>query len=131
MIRKGIGIDCCTMERVRKILESDIHHHWLERIFTETERIQFQQKFPNQSPTQKNNFYLHIAGLFAAKEAIAKATKKGLMGEGRLSWQEIEITYSELGAPMAKLYSTKLDHLEIDISITHENGLAFAVAIIW
>ena len=67
-----------------------------------------------------------VAGRWAAKEAIAKAT--GLA----FTWQEIEILPDELGAPRATIKTNRFDlkRLRLNISITHERSNAVAVAVL-
>ena len=60
----------------------------------------------------------HLAGIFAAKEAVIKALS---MKAG--SWLEIEITHSPVGQPCAKV-----GQKNINVSISHAGDYATAVA---
>ncbi|MCX7835973.1 MAG: holo-ACP synthase [bacterium] len=128
---RGIGIDVCTVERVRELLDTDMGKVWMERIFTANERERMYTRFQSESGTQKARFAVHVAGMYAAKEAIAKATGKGLMGLGRLAWQDVEILHTEDGAPYAKIINGPGAGKKIHVSISHDGGMAIAVAIIW
>ena len=125
----GVGIDVCAVERVRKLLDGESGARWLERIFTPAERARMDARFPVASALQKKRFAAHVAGLYAAKEAIGKATGKGVMGAGRLSWQEIEIAHTEDGAPYVIILHEQWRQYRFDISISHDSGIAVAVAI--
>lgn len=74
-----------------------------------------------------------VAGIFAAKEAVLKCLGTGI-GYGS-STEQVEITYSELGQPIATLSGRTLEVLQtlgssIYVSITHNNTTAVAVAVI-
>lgn len=131
MAISGVGIDVCTVDRVRELLETDMGEYWMERIFTTVEREAMKKRFNSETGTQRARFAVHVAGMYAAKEAIGKATGKGLMGEGRLAWQDVEITHTEDGAPEAKVRNPKWSNRRFDISISHDGGIATAFAILW
>jgi len=72
-----------------------------------------------------------LAGLWAAKEAIAKALGCGIGSE--LSFHDITITKNPRGAPHFKLseQAQKLHKVDIEnssLSISHDGGFAIAVA---
>lgn len=60
----------------------------------------------------------HLAGVFAAKEAVIKACRLPIN-----SWQHIEIATEESGAPYAKVNS----HI-VNVSIAHHGEYVIAVA---
>lgn len=128
---RGIGIDVCMVERVRELLNTDIGKLWMEKIFTEKERERMYARFQTDTGIQKARFAVHVAGMYAAKEAIAKATGKGLMGVGRLAWQDVEILHTEDGAPYAQIIKGPGAGRKIDVSISHDGGIATAIAILW
>jgi len=76
----------------------------------------------------------HLAGKFAAKEALMKALGAGL-AQG-LSFGEIEILPDERGAPQLRATGLAQQRLEalrvsgIHLSITHTAGLAAAVVVL-
>ncbi len=106
----GLGIDLVDIARIETAMENP---RFLERILTPAERDYCITPY-------------HVAGRWAAKEAIAKAI--GLA----LSWQEVEILPDELGVPKAQINSVHYDpgRMRIHVSITHERTQAAAVAIL-
>lgn len=91
LITLAHGIDLVECERVARILARH-HDRFLERVLTELERRnagRYQRPIP------------HLAGRFAAKEAVLKMLGTGWRGQ--ISWQDIEITNDELGRPQVAL----------------------------
>lgn len=92
--------------------------------------------FLTQSEWEKISSYpdvnLRLAGRFACKEAIMK-----LLGNGMdtVSFLDIEILNDRQGKPVAELKGTALHYWEngkfccLDISISHHNDYAVAVAV--
>ena len=76
----------------------------------------------------------HLAGLFAAKEAVLKALGTG-WAQG-LGFQQVEVVRAPSGAPSVRLHgrasarATELGVIAIHLSITHERGHAAAVAVL-
>lgn len=119
MIR-GIGLDLCGIERIKKFIEND---HFLERVYTPRER----ERIRAASDIRRGEI---AAGLFAAKEAVAKALGTGFDGFGPI---DIEITPDERGRPVCTLYKNAAVLARdgcMHISITHECGMAAATAIL-
>lgn len=114
----GLGTDVCAVERMAKALENP---RFLARWFTAAEREYLRERRPESA-----------AGLFAAKEAAAKALGTGFSGFGPDS---LEIVHDENGRPLcrplkgAKERLTALGGREILVSISHDGGLALAVAL--
>lgn len=115
----GLGIDVCEIGRIEKALE---HPRFALRAFTEGERARIQQRGAKTA-----------AGLFAAKEAVAKALGSGFDGFGL---QDVEIQWDEAGQPRCRLTGGAAKRLEVlgggavFVSITHDAGVAAAVAVI-
>lgn len=114
----GVGLDLQDIGRIEQAIENQ---RFLERIFSEEERLQIAQKGAQTA-----------AGYFAAKEAVAKALGTGFSGFGM--W-DISVHNDDLGKPEAILRQGALDRLNqldgrITISITHCGGFAAAVAIL-
>ena len=80
-----------------------------ERIFTVRER--------------ENTDIAHLAGIFAAKEAVMKA-----LGLRPGNWHTIEIIKDKLSKPTIKFHGINVDIKESDISISHDGEYVFAVA---
>jgi holo-[acyl-carrier protein] synthase len=106
MIR-GIGIDVVEVDRIREAMKRD---RFLHRILTLRER-----SFGNSAA--------YVAGRWAAKEAIAKAVGKNL------GWQNVEVVPDSSGKPIVELAFVATD-MKIHLSISHEKGIAAAVAIL-
>lgn len=115
----GIGSDLIDVERIERAIGRE---RFLERVYTEGERERIRQRGPQTA-----------AGLFAAKEAVAKALGSGFRG---FFADAIEITHDELDRPMCTLHGGALERLSaiggarIHISISHAAGLAQAFAVI-
>ena len=124
MIR-GVGMDLCDIERMEKAIERP---RFLERVYTERERA----RILAANGTRRGEI---AAGLFAAKEAVAKALGTGFSGFG--PW-DIEIAPDAAGRPLCRLSGGALQRAEtlcgkaprVWVSITHENGMAAAMAIL-
>ncbi|WP_164671061.1 holo-ACP synthase [Virgibacillus doumboii] len=114
---KGIGIDIIELGRIHNKMKKN--ERLVDRVLTTNEKLTF-EKLANER--RKIEF---LAGRFAAKEAFAKATGKGI---GRLSFQDIEIRTDENGAPA--IYASQFNESNILISITHSRDYAVAQVII-
>jgi holo-[acyl-carrier protein] synthase len=78
----------------------------------------------------------HLAGRFAAKEAVLKALGTGL-GQ-RMRWTDVEIVNGVLGRPLVRLYgevaalAERLGLCDLDVSLSHTSELAVAQAVaVW
>ncbi|RIK62684.1 MAG: holo-[acyl-carrier-protein] synthase [Planctomycetota bacterium] len=117
------GIDLIECERIAHILR-DHPERFLDRILTPAERAYCQR---NKNPVP------HIAGRFAAKEAILKVLGTGWRGQ--ISWTDIEILNDEAGQPHATLKGPTADiarqkgFARVIVSITHTENYAAASAI--
>ena len=96
-----------------------------ERVFTPSER-QYCDSRGVAAPQ-------HYAARFAAKEAALKALKTGW--RGGISWQDVEVTSDELGAPSLSFYGEARVLLEksganrthVSLSHTTEHAIAEVV----
>lgn len=114
---KGIGIDLIELNRIDKAIKKN--GRFLNRILTVNETAKY------ESLHKYNRKLEYLAGRFAAKEAFAKATGKGI---GKLSFQHIEVLSDENGAP--KIHVPGYDANKVYISITHSKEYAVAQVII-
>lgn len=106
-----VGTDIVDIEDFKKSLKNG-GRIFLRKLFTSQER--------------KNLDPVHLAGLFAAKEAVLKALSLKL---GR--WLEIEILNEESGRPKVTLpKNIKLTSLDLSISHTDTFAVAVFVALI-
>jgi len=116
----GIGTDVCQIERIAKALENP---RFAGRIFTPAEAVRLEGLCPERVCER-------AAGMFAAKEAVAKALGTGFTGFG---FRDIEILADERGRPFAALHNgalTLADGARIHISVSHDGGLASAFVIL-
>lgn len=112
-----IGIDVTSIERIQKLIDR-FGEKGLKRFLSKDE-----MELVNSART--------AAGFWASKEAISKALGCGI-GE-KLSFHDITISKTDLNAPVASLSKdAMLLHgvKNIAISITHDSGLAIAVAFV-
>ena len=112
-----IGTDIIQIERIRKLEDKY--------------GVKFQQRFLNDSEIDVSRKIESLAGLWAAKEAIAKALGCGIGAD--LSFYDI-ITYKDKkGAPHFKLTPKAQALHQIknsSLSISHDGGFAIAIVII-
>ena len=114
----GVGTDICEIARIAKAMENP---RFLERWFTQAEREYISSRGAASA-----------AGIFAAKEAVAKALGTGFSGFGA---DKIEILRDECGKPFcvlhagAKSRAAAIGADEVLISISHDGGMALAFAL--
>jgi len=120
----GIGIDSVDVKRFTKAAK-ERGSKFLERIFTAREL--------EYAAGKKDNF-THMAGKFAAKEAVKKALPDG--AEIGLRWPDIEILNSDDGKPYAALHgaANKLKNKhgisKVLVSISHTHKVAVSNAVV-
>ncbi len=111
----GTGVDITEVRRIKQA-----HEKWgddfLQRVFTQSEI---------KNAKTKTSFYQHLAGRFAAKEAIFKAA-----GDKELSWQDIQIHNDSEGKPICLFLNGRGKNINVQISISHVKTYAVANAII-
>ena len=115
----GIGLDLCEISRVVGAIEKP---HFFERVFTPGER----ERIRAAKGCRVGEI---AAGVFAAKEAVAKALGTGFDGFGPA---DIEILPGKGGRPRCALYNRAAalaGNGRMLVSITHESGMAAATAI--
>ncbi|MBQ1530980.1 MAG: holo-ACP synthase [Solobacterium sp.] len=98
-----IGIDVVSVERIDMT-----NKRFIEMVLTEDER----RELALYSADSRRKEY--IAGRFAAKEAIFKATQDR-------DYLKYAILHETSGRPYVK------DHPEISVSISHDGGIAAAI----
>ncbi|HVW81653.1 MAG TPA: holo-ACP synthase [Mycobacteriales bacterium] len=113
MIR-GIGVDVASLDRFADSLQRT--PGLAKRLFTEAER--------DAKPES-------LAGVFAAKEAVAKA----LGAPGGLEWHDVEVRHDDAGRPCLAVRGT-VAQAALDrgierwhLSISHDAGVAVAMVI--
>ena len=117
----GIGIDVCSIERMRRALERH-GDKFFARICSERER---------QDLTGRD-MATALSGRFAVKEAFAKA----LDGAPGVGWHEVEVRRAENGRPRLELFgnalamATKFGADKWHVTISHDAGIAAAVVVL-
>jgi holo-[acyl-carrier protein] synthase len=115
---EGIGIDIVDIKRFAFAAEKR-GRNFLRKIFTEKEL--------EYAETRKFS-HAHMAGKFAAKEAVKKALPDG--ARIGLNWPEIEILNHPDGKPYVTLYGRALDIMNefnltrVIVSVSHTNDIA-------
>lgn len=123
----GIGIDIVGIERFKTAAEQR-GEGFLKKIFTQGEL-----DYAGTKP--EPGYIMHMAGKFAAKEAVKKALPDG--AKIGLNWTDIEILNSEDGKPYALLHGQakelmdkfKLSQVFVSISHTRDVATANAMAV--
>lgn len=112
-----IGTDIVSIERIKSM--------------TDKYGVKFQERFLTPEETDPSRRVESLAGLWAAKEAIAKALGCGIGAE--LAFHDIIIKKDAKGAPFFVLSSDAQNRHHVQtssLSISHDGGFAIAVAAI-
>jgi holo-[acyl-carrier protein] synthase len=119
----GHGIDLVEVSRIERMVEK-FGDRFLERVFTEIEVA--------HSRGRKRHAE-HLAGRFAAKEAVLKTLGTG-WAQG-IGWRDVEVDTQPTGRPFLRLagHAARLAKsngiTEWHLSITHTDGHAMASVI--
>lgn len=119
----SLGLDLVQIERVREITERR-GERFLDRVFTAGERAYCDRR---KRPA------VHYAGRFAVKEAVMKVLGTGWTRGVR--WNDIEVRRAAGGAPEVVLHGASAEIARrrgiarIHVTITHDGGMAAAVAV--
>lgn len=122
-IRFGVGIDLIETARIARLLED--HPAAAGDLFTELELAYARRR---RRPED------HLAGRFAAKEAVLKALGTGLAQ--RMDWTNIEIANQPGGRPTVRLSgeveaaARRSSVTQVEVSIAHSGGFACAHALV-
>jgi holo-[acyl-carrier protein] synthase len=120
-----VGIDMIGVERLERVVGKDESHH--RTLFTERELTYCRRR---RRP------YEHLAARFAAKEAVLKAFGTGMTR--RMRWTDVEVLNERSGRARVVLdgsvaeFARRHGLRDLDISLTHAEGLAMAQAVsVW
>jgi holo-[acyl-carrier protein] synthase len=120
----GHGIDIVETQRIRQLL-AEHERRFLDRCFTSHE-----QDYCHRNPKR---FVEHLAGRFAAKEAVLKVMGTGW--RGGIAWTDVEIISEPSGQPRVRLsgeclrIARELGISRWHVSISHIETHATASAI--
>ena len=113
------GVDLEQISRFEKLI---IKETFMTRIYTDRERA-YIEKSPHPART--------AAGMWASKEAVAKAFGRGLFG---MLPREIEVLHLPSGQPQAVLRGKAAEdygNYSLSLSITHSGDTVLASCIAW
>lgn len=119
----GLGIDVCRIERVQRFLER-YGPRFTRRCFTPTE-IAHCDRYANKAE--------QYAGRIAAKEAASKALGTGW--RRGVHWKCFEVAHEMSGKPILRIHgraaelASQMGVLHVNVSITHDAGVAAAVVV--
>lgn len=116
----GVGTDLCRINRIARAMEKP---RFLDRLYTAAERARLEGLCDERR-------HERAAGMFAAKEAVAKALGTGFVGFG---FADIEILSDEKGKPAVILHGGAAElakNATVHLSISHDGGMALAFAVI-
>ena len=114
---KGLGLDICEISRMERMLENE---QFLNRYCTAEEISYIRSKREGAAQT--------LAGIYAAKEAFAKALGTGIA----FDLKDVGVTHNNAGRPEYTLNGTAARLGGGDtflLSVTHDGGVAAAVCI--
>lgn len=118
-----IGIDMAEVARVEELMSSQPGLQ--EQVFTARELAYcYRRRRAGE----------HLAGRWAAKEAVLKSLGTGVAA--RTEWTDIEVVNDRGGRPRVRLHgevaavARRLGMHSIDISLSHTGGLAVAHAVL-
>lgn len=111
----GTGVDITEVNRLRKAVEK-WGDSFLERIFSKEEL---------EHAKTRGSLFQHLAGRFAAKEAIFKA-----LGDTQLNWKDVRILNDKDGKPYCIITKKSAKNVEVHLSISHVKNYAVANAVV-
>jgi holo-[acyl-carrier protein] synthase len=120
----GHGIDIIETRRIRESVEEH-GDRFLDRVYTPAEQA--------YCARSQKRYYEHLAGRFAAKEAVLKVLGTGW--RGGIAWTDIEIVSQPSGQPTIVLsgeclrIATQIGIVHWHVSISHIETHATASAI--
>ena len=111
----GTGVDITEVNRIKKaaLKWGDA---FLGRIFTDEELT---------NAKTRGSLYQHLAGRFAAKEAVFKA-----LGDSNLNWKDVQVLNASDGKPFCKILNSRGKGVDVIVSISHVKNYAVANAIV-
>jgi len=112
----GVGVDIESIDKIRRFIDTT---SFLNKVFTKRETDYCQSK---ADPAQ------HFAARFAGKEAVIKAVSSSK--KITLEHKEIEILNRKDGAPVVQVKNKNLKNSQILISLSHQNNLTLAFALL-
>ena len=115
----GCGVDVVELARFERAMTRG-GRAFMRRIFTPHE-----EAYANARPRTK---LLHLAGRFAAKEAVIKAMSQ-IDPRRLLTMRHVEVRNDRLGRPHIVLHDGRVTRVKVHVSLSHVNSVAVASAI--
>ena len=116
----GCGVDVVELSRFRQALARG-GDAFMRRIFTKHEEAYAQRR--------RRTTLLHLAGRFAAKEAVIKAISQ-VEPRRVLAMNQVEVRNDRLGRPRIVLHDGRKSRIQIHVSLSHVATVAVASAIV-
>jgi holo-[acyl-carrier protein] synthase len=124
-VRLRVGVDIVGVKRLEAVVGNDPARQ--KAVFTPAE-LEYCHR--------KRRAFEHLAGRFAAKEAVLKAFGTGV--SQRMRWTDVEVVNDRRGRPLVRLdgavarFAERHGLRSIDLSLSHTDGLALAhVLTVW
>ncbi len=115
----GCGVDVVELSRFARAMKRG-GRAFMRRVFTSQEEA--------YAKARRRTTLLHLAGRFAAKEAVIKAMSQ-LQPRRILTMKQIEIRNDRLGRPHIVLHDGRKDRVRVHVSLSHVQSVAVASAI--
>ena len=115
-----VGTDIISIPRIKKTINSSHGDKFMHRIFTEDE-INY--------CNNKANPIIHLAGRFAAKEAVTKAILSSEIIDS-INMKSIEIISGKNHKPEVNLQLSSKFKIQCKVSISHTDEYAIAFALL-
>ena len=115
----GCGVDVVELSRFKRSLARG-GAAFMRRIFTKQEEA--------YAKSRRRTTLLHLAGRFAAKEAVIKAVSQ-VEPKRLLAMNQVEVRNDRLGRPSITLHDKRRSRLQIHVSLSHVDSVAVASAI--
>lgn len=115
----GCGIDVVELSRFRQAMQRG-GRAFMRRVFTARE-----EAYAN---ARRRTTLLHLAGRFAAKEAVIKALSQ-IDPRSVPAMNQVEVRNDHLGRPHILLHGRSARRVKIHVSLSHVDTVAVASAI--
>jgi holo-[acyl-carrier protein] synthase len=112
-------VDVVELARVRRVLSRG-GEAFRRRVFTKDEEA--------YARARRRTTLLHLAGRFAAKEAVIKAMSQ-IEPTRVLAMNQVEVRNDRLGRPRIVLHDGRAKRIQVHVSLSHVNTVAVASAI--
>ncbi|MBI3087798.1 MAG: holo-ACP synthase [Candidatus Omnitrophica bacterium] len=117
--RIGCGVDVVELARFREALARG-GEAFRRRVFTPREQA--------YADARRQTTVLHLAGRFAAKEAVIKAMSQ-VHPRLVLAMKQVEVRNDRLGRPSIVVHRRGAARIQVHVSLSHVNSVAVASAI--